>query len=272
MITNYKPGVSQFHQISWCVKRGSPEIAVLTGRGCRKANALRSTRGQTSWLGDPPSHFRCSKQLLDLILLETLKSVQFTLSSRNTWGKKHFPFQPEVFKSLHTIRPTVIVKQWKITWYCSMNVTVVSLHALSISLYNVSEEVLWLWPRLILKQPWLNVLIHISQRHMQTFFSLITIKKHKFSLRRYFRLLLVRFSSVPSLSRVWLFATPWTAAYQASLSITNSRSLLKLMSTELVMPSNHLILCHPLLFLPSIFLSIRVFSNESVLCIRWPKY
>ena len=79
-------------------------------------------------------------------------------------------------------------------------------------------------------------------------------------------------SSVQSLSRVRLFATPWTAARQASLSITNSRSLLKLMSIELVMPSNHLILCHPLLLLPSVFPSIRVFSNESVLHIRWPKY
>ena len=67
-------------------------------------------------------------------------------------------------------------------------------------------------------------------------------------------------------------ATPWTAARQASLSITNSRSLLKLMSIESVMPSNHFILCHPLLLLPSIFPSIRVFSNESVLRIRWPKY
>ena len=74
------------------------------------------------------------------------------------------------------------------------------------------------------------------------------------------------------LSHVLLFATPWTAAHQASLSITNSQSVLKLMSIELVMPSNHLILCHPLLLLPSIFPSIRVFSNESVLCIRWPKY
>ena len=73
-------------------------------------------------------------------------------------------------------------------------------------------------------------------------------------------------------SRVWLFVTPWTAVHQASLSITNSRSLLKLTSIELVMPSNHLVLCHPLLLLPSIFPSIRVFSNESALCIRWPKY
>ena len=78
-------------------------------------------------------------------------------------------------------------------------------------------------------------------------------------------------SSVQSLSCVQLFATPWTAARQASLSTTNSRSLLKLMSIELVMPSNHLILCHPLLLLPSIFPSKRVFSNESVLHIRWPK-
>ena len=79
-------------------------------------------------------------------------------------------------------------------------------------------------------------------------------------------------SSVQSLSRVRLFETPWTAPSQASLAITNSRSLLKLMSIELVMPSNHLILCHPLRHLPSVFLSIRVFSSESVLRIRWPKY
>ena len=78
--------------------------------------------------------------------------------------------------------------------------------------------------------------------------------------------------SVQSLSSVWLFAIPWTAARQASLSITNSHSLLKLMSIESVMPSNHLILCQPLLLPASIFPSIRVFSNESVLCIRWPKY
>ena len=79
----------------------------------------------------------------------------------------------------------------------------------------------------------------------------------------------VQFSSC---SRVWLFATPWTATHQASLSITNSWSLFKLMSTESVIPSNHLILCHPLLLPPSIFSSIKVFSSESVLRIRWPKY
>ena len=78
--------------------------------------------------------------------------------------------------------------------------------------------------------------------------------------------------SVQSLSLVQLFATPWTAARQASLSITNSWSLLKLMSIESVIPSNHLTLCCSLLLLPSIFPSIRVFSNESVLCNRWPKY
>ena len=81
-----------------------------------------------------------------------------------------------------------------------------------------------------------------------------------------------KFSSVQLLSHIWLFATPRTAARQASLSITNSRSLPKLMSIESVMPSNYLILCHPLLLLPSIFPSIRVFSNESAVCIRWPKY
>ena len=80
------------------------------------------------------------------------------------------------------------------------------------------------------------------------------------------------FSSFQSLSRVRLFVTPCTAARQASLSITNSRSLLKLMSVESVMPSNHLILCRPLLLLPPIPPSIRVFSNESTLRMRWPKY
>ena len=81
-----------------------------------------------------------------------------------------------------------------------------------------------------------------------------------------------KLSSVQSLSRVWLFATPWTAARQASLSITNSWSPPKPMSIESLMPSIHLILCRPLLFLPSIFPSIRVSSNKSALCIRWPKY
>ena len=86
------------------------------------------------------------------------------------------------------------------------------------------------------------------------------------------RCFLAHFSSVQSLSRVQLFVTPWTAACQGSLSITNSRSLLKLMSIESVMPFNHLILCRPLLLPPSIFASIRVFSSESVFRIRWPKY
>ena len=80
------------------------------------------------------------------------------------------------------------------------------------------------------------------------------------------------FSSAQLLSRVRLFVTPWTVACQASLFITNSRSLLKLMSIELVMPSNHLIPCYPLLLLPSIFPNIRIFSNKSALSIRWPKY
>ena len=92
---------------------------------------------------------------------------------------------------------------------------------------------------------------------------------HIFSKSSFFQ---VQFSSVQSLSRVQLFATPWIAARQASLSITNSRSSLKLMSIELVMPSSHLILCHPLLLLPPIPPSIRVFSNESALRMRWPKY
>ena len=87
-----------------------------------------------------------------------------------------------------------------------------------------------------------------------------------------FPLYFIQFSPVQSLSCVQLFVTPWAAERQAPLSITNSRSPPKLMSIESVMPSNHLILCHPLLLLPSIFPSIRVFSNESALHIRWPKY
>ena len=84
--------------------------------------------------------------------------------------------------------------------------------------------------------------------------------------------LLSSVSSVQSLSRVWLFVTPWITACQASLSITDSQNLLKLMSIESMKPSRHLILCHPLLLLPPIPLSIRVFSNESTLRMRWPKY
>ena len=85
-------------------------------------------------------------------------------------------------------------------------------------------------------------------------------------------IIVVQFSSVQSISHVQLFATPWTTAHQAFLSITNSRSLPKLISIESVMPSNNLILCHPLLLLPSIPPNIRVFSNESTLRMRWPKY
>ena len=88
----------------------------------------------------------------------------------------------------------------------------------------------------------------------------------------FYTLIFSRFSSVQLLSHVQLFATPWIAARQASLSITNSWSSLKLMSIESVMPSSHLILCHPLLFLPSIPPSIRVFSNEPTLHMKWPKY
>ena len=83
---------------------------------------------------------------------------------------------------------------------------------------------------------------------------------------------ILKFNSFQSLSHVRLFATPWIAACQASLSITNSLNSLRLTSIELVMPSSHLILCHPLLLLPSVPPSIRVFSNESIICMRWPKY
>ena len=93
-----------------------------------------------------------------------------------------------------------------------------------------------------------------------------------FPRRGYYPFLSVHCTSVQLLSHVWLFATPWTAACQASPSIINSESLFKLKSTESVMISNHLILCHPLLLLPSVFPNIKVFSSESVLRIRWPKY
>ena len=102
----------------------------------------------------------------------------------------------------------------------------------------------------------------LSVQWWQDPFSHSPISKETFCVR----------SSVQSLSRVRLFETLWTAACQTSMSITNSQNLLKLMSIELVVPSNHLIHCCPLLLLSSIFPSIRVFSKESVLCIRWPKY
>ena len=91
-------------------------------------------------------------------------------------------------------------------------------------------------------------------------------------IRKKDSLLNIQFSSDQSLNCIQLFVTPWTAAHKATLSITNSRSSLKFMSIESAMPSNHLILCHPLLLLPPVLPSIRVFSNESVLCIMWPKY
>jgi len=101
---------------------------------------------------------------------------------------------------------------------------------------------------------------------------LVYILPNVFLSKKILYAVLLILSSVQSLSLVRFLATPWTAARQASLSIANSRNLPKLMSIEPVTPSNHLILCRPLLLLPSIFPSIRVFSNESALCIRWPKY
>ena len=100
----------------------------------------------------------------------------------------------------------------------------------------------------------------------------ISIHKFKRKIFKHLKTKVHQFSSVQSLSRVRLFATPWIAAHQTSLSITNSWSSLRFTSIESVMPSNHLILCRPLLLLPPIPPSIRVFSNESILCMRWPKY
>ena len=121
-------------------------------------------------------------------------------------------------------------------------------------------------------QPWAVECSTLPRRHPSPAFSpLSSLSLPLLSPTPYQLHVASPFSSVQSLRRVRLFVTPWTAAHQASLSITNSRSLLKLMSVELVMPSNHLILCRPLLFLPLIFPSIRVFSKESVLRIRWPE-
>ena len=114
---------------------------------------------------------------------------------------------------------------------------------------------------------YLNCLLKTTYRHSH---SVIKLQHTNSGDTEYS--ILFQFSSVQSLSHVWFFATPWIAAHQASLSITNSRSSPKLMFIELVMPSSHLILCCPLLLLPSVFPSIRVFSNESTLCMRWPNY
>ena len=119
------------------------------------------------------------------------------------------------------------------------------------------------------------VIAHSPHQALKDYSQIVVLCYHGaiWLLLQLFIIFLIFFSSsVQLLSCVWLFATPWTVPHQPSLSITNSWSLLKLMSIESVMTSSHFILCHPLLPLPSIFPSIRVFSNESVLCIRWPKY
>ena len=136
----------------------------------------------------------------------------------------------------------------------------------------------WIVTSVVYKVVWMYVsVLSIEEEKTEALLciSLSLLQKrinHEVSVVFFKRIVTVLFSSVQLLSCVRLFAIPWTAAYQASLSITNSRNLLKLMSMELVMPSNHLILCLPLLLLPSVFPSIRVFSKQSVLCIRWPKY
>ena len=120
---------------------------------------------------------------------------------------------------------------------------------------------------------WFLTRIHQDNSMKQEYSFQQIVRRHLgFHMKKNELVRLPQFSSVQPLSRVRLFMTPWTAARQASLSIANSQNLLKLMSIESMMPSNHLILCLPPLLLPSILPSIRVFSNESVLHIRWPKY
>ena len=131
-------------------------------------------------------------------------------------------------------------------------ITLIDLHTLK-NPYILGTNLTWLWCMGFLMCCWILFAKILLRIFASTFIS-------------------DQFSSVQSLSHVRLFVTPWNRTRQASLSITNSRSSLKLMSIESVMPFNHLILCHPLLLLPSIFPSIMVFSNESALRIRWPKY
>ena len=117
-----------------------------------------------------------------------------------------------------------------------------------------------------------NYPLHINKGKDSPLKYVLFFHPSTYTVSQGYHTMVIQFSSVQLLSHVRLFVTPWTAARQASLSISNSRSPPKPMSIELVTPSNHLILCHPLLLLPSIFPSIWVFSNESVLCISWPEY
>ena len=128
--------------------------------------------------------------------------------------------------------------------------------------YAKAKTQLWFWTETggIIVSPWFSIQVNIDLNMYTYLYTCIHISIH------------IHFVVVQTPSRVGLFVTLWTATQQASLSFTISRSLLKLMSMESVMPSNYLILCYPLLLLPSIFPSIRVFSNESALRIRWPKY
>ena len=140
---------------------------------------------------------------------------------------------------------------------------------------QLRSQVCWFWTRHIWRHD-LLLLNAISNFPLEYTISrrCLYLWKRLFQSLKYCLIVAVKpqFSSVQSLSHVWLFATPWTAALQASLSFTISWSSLKLMSIELVMPASHLILYRPLLLPPSVFLSIRVFSNEPILCIRWTKY
>ena len=192
-----------------------------------------------------PAHPTPTPSLAAVPLFSTSVTISALQKSPTYWGcKSKLPAFEDVFSKWCTSKS----KKWKYKRYVSVSPSFILL---IINIFNPPDTFTCLW------------LSHVNLNHSHLLYG---------KALQNFKPILHQFSSVQSLSRVWLLATPWIATCQASLSITNSKSPPKPMSIESVMPSNHLFLCCPLLLLPSIFPSIRVFSNESALCIRWPKY
>ena len=170
--------------------------------------------------------------------------------------------------------PCVKVRDWRMlwlylpaVWLSTKHLNSLTLHFLKYKMRVVSNTYLFLWSKMVVKIKWgreMEILAHWSHHEVRTQLAFVW-SLHIIILDSFPR---NQFNSVQSLSHVWLFVTPWTETCQASMSITNSWSLLKLMSIKSVMPSNHLVLCHTLLLPPSVFPSIRVFFSDSVLRIR----